>query len=114
MSGATNVRSLALVTVLAMNAELVTIPASAQVFDFTGTVTYTTGVSGALAVGTPITGTYTINYAAAIQESGVPGIPYWDFQSDGGSQYGTGLPTPAAPVFSSTVKVDAAFGLAGR
>ena len=81
--------------------------ASADVltYDFTGTVTSASG-NYASAVGDTVTGTYMINYSAAIpaQSSGTPGTPPWVSTSD---YFAGDFPTDGAGmlVFTSTAQV---------
>ena len=75
-------------------------------YDFTGTVTATSGYQG-VAVGMPISGTYVIDYANAIpgQSTGTIGAPSGWFSVAGGGTWDS-TPPITAVVFSSTASVD--------
>lgn len=84
--------------------------AQSSTFDFTGVVTSAQGMYSSIGVGTAVTGTYTIDYAAAIPalSTGTPGAPSpgWRSLSGGGTAFSPpGYPTPTALVFSSTAQV---------
>jgi hypothetical protein len=64
-----------------------------------------TGIYSSIADGTPVTGTYTFNYDAAIQSTGTVGSASgWSLSAVGGTG-DSGLPVPSGFVFSSTAQV---------
>lgn len=75
-------------------------------FDFTGTVYSVVGIYSSLSIGDTVTGTYTINYAAAVpsQSIGTPGTGSWFARAFGGMG-ATGNPPVPELVFSSTSEV---------
>jgi PEP-CTERM motif len=92
-----------LMTAALMSAPLVSSAASVT-YDFTGTVTGATGTYSTITTGETITGTYTIDYSAAIpsQSNGTPG----NFSTGWTAQASTALAYPAPTfVFSSTAQV---------
>jgi len=79
--------------------------ASPVYYDYTGTVTSTTGTYSGIAVGSTVTGVYTIDYAnaTATYSLGTVGTPGWRSQQQSGADYGT---APSSTyVFSSTESV---------
>jgi hypothetical protein len=82
-------------------------PAHAQsvTYDFTGTVKTADGIYSGIASGTPIIGTYVLDYAAAIpaEDIGTLGSSSWTLQSYNGSD--EGVPFSTAFVFRSTATV---------
>src|SRR5271157_6431753 len=72
-------------------------------FDFTGTVYSVVGIYSSIAIGDTVTGTYTINYAAAVpsQSIGTPGTGNWLAEAYGGTDTSGNPPVPEL-VFSST------------
>ncbi len=88
---------------IAANADSVT-------YDFTGTVTSTTGLFyGSIATGTTVFGTYTINISNAVSNQStlpVSTAAFWNADEGSGAIFG--IPTPnSAYVFSSTANVGA-------
>lgn len=86
------------------------VQAQAVTYDFTGAVTFVSGVYGAIPLGSTVDGTYTFNLANAspTQSMGVVGSPSqaWTSELFGGSFY-LSAPTPVSSVvFSSTAQVD--------
>ena len=78
-------------------------------FNFTGIVSNSIGSFGSIAVGTAITGTYTLDFAAANPgiSTGTVGAPsgVWEARSESGAAYG--IAVPSGFVFSSTAQVGA-------
>jgi hypothetical protein len=79
--------------------------AHASTVNFTGTVTEATGLYGSVAVGSNVSGIFSIDYDAADprESFGLPGSGSWVSQADGGPGYG--LPPLTALVFSATFSV---------
>jgi hypothetical protein len=103
-----------------LTAALVLVPQMAQAvpvtFDFTGVVTYVTGLDPAtgltgtlyssVPIGATVTGTYTIDFGNAVsfESSGTPGVgSNWNADAFGGSGYS--IPIPSGLVFYSTAQV---------
>ena len=84
--------------------------AQAVTYDFSGTVTVTSGIYSSIALGSPITGTYTFDLANAdpTQSTGTVGsaTESWDAELFGGSFYAGSPPPVNSVVFSSKAIVD--------
>ena len=80
--------------------------AASVTYDFTGTVTGTSGTYGSITDGTTVTGTYTINVANGVPSQSVLPVSLtstWYSQEYSGTFYG--IPSNSAYVFSSTANV---------
>jgi hypothetical protein len=79
--------------------------ASTVTYDFTGSVSQTTGIYAGIALGSTVTGSFTFNYDAALATVGSPGgsPSDWAAISDGGLGFGT--PVPSALVFTMSASV---------
>jgi hypothetical protein len=79
--------------------------AESVTYDFTGTVTQSSGQYSQIAAGSSVTGSFTFDYAATIPGQGALTTPVgsptdWVAESNGGS--GLSLPVPSAFVFTMT------------
>ncbi len=74
--------------------------ATAVVYTFKGSVTSATGIYSSLGAGTPVTGSFTVNYADATSVTGTFSSSNWTEESNGGTA--AGLAVPTGYVFSST------------
>jgi hypothetical protein len=99
-----------IVLMLSFGLTAVAPPAQAEMFQFSGTVTQSSGVYGAVPIGSTITGTYNfeLSNASPSESSGVIGsqTTSWDADLFGGSFYvGPRAPVDSV-VFSSSASVD--------
>jgi hypothetical protein len=74
--------------------------ATAVVYTFKGSVTSATGIYSSLVAGTPVTGSFTVNYADATLVTGTFSSSNWTEESNGGTA--ASLAVPTGYVFSST------------
>ncbi|HEX9139032.1 MAG TPA: hypothetical protein VF848_04535, partial [Steroidobacteraceae bacterium] len=98
---------------LAISAALLGANATAQTYDFSGTVTASKGATyGLFPAGTNVCGTYTIDFAASPQNvGGVIGSPAgWNSTTAGGPIYGTS--EPLSLIFSSTLSAPVSYATA--
>jgi hypothetical protein len=78
--------------------------ASAQTYDFTGTVTgFNQYLPGLLSIGQAVTGSFSIDYMNAQTFSGAPGSPTFTATETGGNPYDPSS-VPPATIFSMTIQ----------